>query len=75
MSLSLVKSIITELPNGKLWKMHLLCFAHTKRKGTTYNCRRIELSSADRMHKLIQDIAVRYHIKIISADVKEGSCD
>ena len=25
MSLSLVKSIITELPNGKLWKMHLLC--------------------------------------------------
>lgn len=57
MSLSLVKSIITELPNGKLWKMHLLCFAHTKRKGTTYNCRRIELSSADRMHKLIQDIA------------------
>ena len=28
MSLSLVKSIITELPNGKLWKMHLLCFAH-----------------------------------------------
>ena len=53
MSLSLVKSIITELPNGKLWKMHLLCFAHTKRKGTTYNCRRIELSSADRMHKLI----------------------
>ena len=60
MSLDLVKEIFSSLPDCKEWHAHLLCFTHSKRHGTTYNCRRIELEPSERIGILIQDIAVGY---------------
>jgi len=60
MSLDLVKEIFSSLPDCKEWHAHLLCFTHSKRHGTTYNCRRIELEPSERIGILIQDIAAGY---------------
>lgn len=42
MSLDLVKEVFSALPDCGEWHAHLLSFTHSKRQGTTYNCRRIE---------------------------------
>lgn len=60
MSLDLVKEIFRGLPDCKEWHAHLLSFTHSKRHGTTYNCRRIELEPSERLGILIQDISVGY---------------
>ena len=60
MSLDLVKEIFSALPDCKEWHAHLLSFTHSKRNGTTYNCRRIELEPSERLSILIQDISSRY---------------
>lgn len=60
MSLDLVKEIFSALPDCKEWHAHLLSFTHSKRHGTTYNCRRIELEPSERLSVLIQDISFGY---------------
>lgn len=60
MSLDLVKRIFKKLPDCEEWHAHLLSFTHSKRQGTTYNCRRIELEPSERLNALIQDIAEGY---------------
>ena len=60
MSLNLVKEIFSGLPDCKEWHAHLLSFTHSKRHGTTYNCRRIELEPSERVGILIQDISTGY---------------
>ena len=60
MSLDLVKEIFSALPDCKEWHAHLLSFTHSKRHGTTYNCRRIELEPSERLSALIRDIAAGY---------------
>ena len=60
MSLDLVKEIFRVLPDCKEWHAHLLSFTHSKRHGTTYNCRRIELEPSERLSILIQDISTGY---------------
>ena len=60
MSLDLIKEIFSALPDCKEWHAHLLSFTHSKRNGTTYNCRRIELEPSGRLSILIQDISSRY---------------
>jgi hypothetical protein len=60
MSLDLVKRIFKKLPDCEEWHAHLLSFMHSKRQGTTYNCRRIELEPSERLNALIQDIAEGY---------------
>lgn len=57
MSLDLINKIIVAMNEGEQWRAHLLCYSHSKRNGTIYNCRRIELESADRMQQLIHDIS------------------
>ena len=60
MSLELVKGIFDALPDCEEWHAHLLSFAHSKRQGTSYSCRRIELEPSERLSILIQDIAAGY---------------
>lgn len=60
MSLDLVKEVFSALPDCGEWHAHLLSFTHSKRQGTTYNCRRIELEPSERVRTLIQDIAAGY---------------
>ncbi|MBR1431408.1 MAG: DUF4868 domain-containing protein [Ruminiclostridium sp.] len=60
MSLDLIKEIFSALPDCKEWHAHLLSFTHSKRNGTTYNCRRIELEPSERLNVLIQDISSGY---------------
>ncbi len=60
MSLDLVKEIFCALPDCKEWHAHLLSFTHSKRHGTTYNCRRIELEPTERLSVLVQDISSGY---------------
>lgn len=60
MSLDLLKVIFSALPDCKEWHAHLLSFTHSKRYGTIYNCRRIELEPSERLDVLIQDISLSY---------------
>lgn len=60
MSLDLIKRIFSALPDCKEWHAHLLSFTHSKRNGTAYNCRRIELEPSERLSNLIQDISSGY---------------
>ena len=82
MSLDLVKEIFSALPDCEEWHAHLLSFTHSKRHGTTYNCRRIELEPSERLGILIQDISTGYidggKSKLAKyADVREydGTCN
>lgn len=60
MSLELVKEIFQNLPDYKNWSVHLLGFKHSKRNGTVYNCRKIELEPSREVDKLIQSISDLY---------------
>ena len=60
MSLDLIEEIFCALPDCKEWHAHLLSFTHSKRQGTKYNCRRIELEPSERLSILIQDITKEY---------------
>lgn len=60
MSVELVKEIFQKLPSCKNWHVHLLGFSHSKRQGTSYNCRRIELEPSERMVTLIRDISLTH---------------
>lgn len=60
MSLELINEIFCGLPDCKEWHAHLLAFRHSKRRGTSYNCRRIELEPANRINALIKDICMEY---------------
>ena len=60
MSLDLIKEIFSTLSDCKEWHAHLLSFTHSKRNGTAYNCRRIELEPSERLSLLIQDITAGY---------------
>ena len=51
MSLDLVMGIFIALSDCKEWHAHLLSFTHSKRNGTTYNCRRIELEPSERLSR------------------------
>lgn len=82
MSLDLVKEIFSVLPDCEEWHAHLLSFKHSKRRGTTYNCRKIELEPSERLQVLIHDISSGYigegNNKLnIYRDVREydGTCN
>lgn len=60
MSLNLLKEIMGALSDSREWHAHLLSFAHSKRHGTSYNCRRIELAPSMKIDNLIQNISSRY---------------
>ncbi len=60
MSLEKVKLIFQEIKNCTNWSVFLLCYNHSKRNGTTYNCRKIELEPDDRTNKLINSISETY---------------
>lgn len=60
MSLDLLRNIFSLLPDCEEWHAHLLSFSHSKRHGTTYNCRRIELEPFNRIELLVQDISTEY---------------
>ena len=60
MSLDLIKEIFSSMPDCNEWHAHLLSFTHSKRQGTTYNCRRIELEPSERLSVLIQDVSLGY---------------
>lgn len=60
MSLEKVKLIFQEIKNCTNWSVFLLCYNHSKRNGTTYNCRKIELEPDDRTSKLIYSISETY---------------
>lgn len=60
MSLEKVKLIFQELKNYTNWSVFLLCYNHSKRNGTTYNCRKIELEPNDVTNKLINNISETY---------------
>ncbi len=82
MSLDLVKEVFSALPDCREWHVHLLNFTHSKRHGTTYNCRRIELEPTERLSVLVQDISSGYAGGVKSkldkyVDVREydGTCN
>ncbi len=82
MSLDLVKEIFSALPDCREWHAHLLNFTHSKRHGTTYNCRRIELEPTERLSVLVQEISSGYACGAKSkldkyVDVREydGTCN
>lgn len=60
MSLQLIEEVFRNLPNGKNWSAHLLSFSHSIRRGSIYNCRKIELENSDRMLQLVQNISSAY---------------
>ena len=60
MSLESVKNIFLILPDCVEWHAHLLKYTHSKRNGTIYNCRRIELEPRDRLLSLVSEISSEY---------------
>ena len=60
MSLPLIRSIFEHLPDCQNWSAHLLSFQHSRRQGTSYNCRIIELEPQGRLYSLIQEISQSY---------------
>jgi len=60
MSLRMIHEIFDSLPECEEWNAHLLKFKHSKKQGTTYNCRKIELEPLNRINVLIQDIRDTY---------------
>lgn len=82
MALELIKEIFSALPDCKEWHAHVLGFTHSKRNGSSYNCRRIELKPSGRLNTLIQDICLSYTDEAKSklkkyVDVREydGTCN
>ena len=60
MSLELVKEIFQKIPDCESWSLHLLGFKHSKRNGTAYNCRKIELEPSSEMDQLLHNISNLY---------------
>lgn len=60
MSITLIRTIFECLPDCQNWSVHLLRFHHTKRNGTQYNCRLIQLEPQERLYRLIQEISESY---------------
>lgn len=60
MSLTLIKTVFEHLSDRHDWTAHLLAFQHSKRHGTTYTCRLIELEPQGRLDSLIQEISESY---------------
>lgn len=60
MSLESIRNIFTVLPECVEWHAHLLKYKHSKKNGTIYNCRRIELEPEDRILDLVNDISFEY---------------
>lgn len=82
MPIEIVEEIFKSIPTNKNWGLHLLCFNHSKRNGTVYKCRRIELEPSSKLNELIQNISDVYSIsakKRISTynDIREydGTCN
>lgn len=82
MSLDLVKEIFSALPDCREWHAHLISFTHSKRYGTMYNCRRIELEPSERLSVLVQEISLGYIGEVKNklnkyVDVREydGTCN
>lgn len=82
MSIELIRGIFSDLPKCKEWHLHLLGYTHSKKNGTIYNCRRIELSPQNKINDHIENIST-LHIdnekgKLLKyTDVREydGSCN
>ena len=60
MSLELINNIFAAIRGTENWSVHLLGFKHSKRCGTIYNCRRIELESRERTEDLVNEISALY---------------
>ncbi|MDO4322848.1 MAG: DUF4868 domain-containing protein [Lachnospiraceae bacterium] len=82
MSLKLIKEIFERLPECKEWHAHLLGFTHSKRHGTSFNCRRIEIEPAGRMVSLIEEISAGYSgttknrlLKYVDVREYDGTCN
>lgn len=60
MSIQKITDIFQNLNNCTLWSLQLLNIVTTKKDGIGYSSREIELSPADRLTKLLEDIAEIY---------------
>lgn len=60
MSLQIINSIFSSIKESENWSVHLLGFKHSKKNGTIYNCRRIELEPRNKIQELINDISGMY---------------
>ena len=82
MSLEIIHDTYNQFPYSMEMHAYILDYSHSKRQGTLYNCRRIELAPIDRIRTLAQDISNRFLLAdggIISkyTDVREydGTCN
>ena len=55
MSLELIESVFEKLPSSPDWTVKLLYYSHSKRRGTEYNSRRIELEPEQRIGELVEE--------------------
>lgn len=60
MSLELIENIFTKIVESENWSVNLLGFKHSKRSGTSYNCRRIELEPHQKLQNIIDEISQLY---------------
>ena len=60
MSLNLINNIFSSIEISENWSVHLLGFKHSKKNGTIYNCRRIELEPKQKIQELINEISKLY---------------
>ena len=60
MSLELLKTAFAKAPNCNGWSLQLLRITTSKRHGTRYESRQIELSPAENLGNLVADISKRY---------------
>lgn len=62
MSLELIESVFEKLPSSPDWTVKLLYYSHSKRRGTEYNSRRIELEPEQRIGELVEEISALYTV-------------
>ena len=60
MSQELLDNIFRKIAESENWSVHLLGFKHSKRNGTSYNCRRIELEPKHKTQSIIEEISKLY---------------
>lgn len=60
MSLELINNIFSKITENENWSVQLLGFKHSKRNGTSYNCRRIELEPQQKTQNIIEEISQLY---------------
>ena len=82
MSLNQIKTIFEHLPDCHNWSAHLLAFRHSKRNGSIYNCRLIELEPQGRIVELINEISSSYSgneknhlLKYTDLRIYDGTCN